>query len=154
MINVQLSISRMEVMLSQLYRCLFQSMCSLYMYVLLRETVLYLVGSMHHLTCWYRWYRQFTILLHYIFLPMIIWVIHNIENIVITELKIRFLPPDLTLVQSEMVVLGVLGYSRTQHPAFYDEGILSVSGHCHLGELDYELFPIQFLHQICGSQII
>ena len=63
------------------------------------------------------------------------WVIRNIENIVITELKIRFLPPDLTLVQSEMVVLGVLGYSRTQHAGFDDEGILSVSGHRHLGEL-------------------
>ena len=56
----------------------------------------------------------------------------------ITELKIRFLPPDLTLVQSEMVVLGVLGYSRTQHPAFYNEGVLSVSRQCHLGELYYE----------------
>ena len=60
-------------------------------------------------------------------------MIHNIENIVITELKIRFLPPDLTLVQSELVVLGVLGYSRTQQAEFNDEGILSVSGHCHLG---------------------
>ena len=53
----------------------------------------------------------------------------------ITELQIRFRLPDLTLVQSEMVVLGVLGYSRTQHAAFDDEGILSVSRHCHLGEL-------------------
>ena len=87
---------------------------------------------------WYRWYRQFTILLHYI-VPMISIKenrgIRNIENIVITELKIRFLPPDLTLVQSEMVVLGVLGYSRTQHAGFDDEGVLSVSGHRHLGEL-------------------
>ena len=84
---------------------------------------------------WYRWYRQFTILLYYISPINSKWVIHNIENIVITELKIRFLPPDLTLVQSEMVVLGVLGYSRTQHAGFDDEGILSVSGHRHLGEL-------------------
>ena len=53
----------------------------------------------------------------------------------ITELKIRFLPPDLTLVQSEMVELGVLGYSRTQHAEWYDEGVLSVSGHCHLGQM-------------------
>ena len=51
----------------------------------------------------------------------------------ITELKIGFLPPDLTLVQSELVVLGVLGYSRTQHGEFYDVGVLSVSGYCHLG---------------------
>ena len=50
----------------------------------------------------------------------------------ITELKIGFLPPDLTLVQSEMVVLGVLGYSRTQHFEWYDEGVLSVTGHSHL----------------------
>ena len=50
----------------------------------------------------------------------------------ITELKIRFLLPDLTLVQSEMVVLGVLGYSRTQHPEWYDEGVLSVSGKSYL----------------------
>ena len=50
-----------------------------------------------------------------------------------TEIKIGFLPPDLTLVQSELVVLGVLGYSRTQQAEFNDEGILSVSGHCHLG---------------------
>ena len=69
----------------------------------------------------------------------------------ITELKIRFLPPDLTLVQSEMVVLGVLGYSRTQHAGFDDEGILSVSGHRHLGELDYELFKL--INQYC-KQII
>ena len=53
----------------------------------------------------------------------------------ITELEIRFLPPDLTLVQSEMVELGVLGYSRTQHAEWYDEGVLSVSGHCHLGQM-------------------
>ena len=52
----------------------------------------------------------------------------------ITELKIGFLPPDLTLVQSEMVVLGVLGYSRTQQAEFNDEGVLSVSGHCQLGK--------------------
>ena len=52
----------------------------------------------------------------------------------ITELEIRFLPPDLTLVQSEMVELGVLGYSRTQHAEWYDLGVLSVSGHCHLNE--------------------
>ena len=50
----------------------------------------------------------------------------------ITEFKIRFLPPDLTLVQSELVVLGVLGYSRTQQAEFNDEGVLSVSGHSHL----------------------
>ena len=49
----------------------------------------------------------------------------------ITELKIRF----LTLVQSEMVELGVLGYSRTQHAEWYDEGVLSVSRHCHLGQM-------------------
>ena len=53
----------------------------------------------------------------------------------ITELVIRFLPQDLTLVQSEMVELGVLGYSRTQHAEWYDEGVLSVSGHCHLGQI-------------------
>ena len=55
------------------------------------------------------------------------------ENIVIAQVKIRFCPPDLTLVQSELVVLGVLGNSRTQQAEFYYEGILSVSGHCHLG---------------------
>ena len=59
----------------------------------------------------------------------------NIENILITELKIGFLTPDLTLVQSEMVVLGVLGYSRTQQAEWSDEGALSVSGQCYLGEL-------------------
>ena len=96
----------------------------------------YLCKVLSERPAWYRWYRQFTILLHCISTPQSIWVIHNIENIVITELKIRFLPPDLTLVQSEMVVLGVLGYSRTQHAGFDDEGILSVSGHRHLGELD------------------
>ena len=64
----------------------------------------------------------------------------NVENIVITELRIRFLPPDLTLVQSEMVVLGVLGYSRTQHAEWYDEGVLSVSGHCHLGQMISKTF--------------
>ena len=81
---------------------------------------------------WYRGYIQFTILLNWLIRSPII---KNIESIVITEIKIRFPLPDLTLVQSEVVVLSVLGYSRTQHPAFYDEGILSVSGHCHLGEL-------------------
>ena len=79
---------------------------------------------------WYRWYIQGSILL----LDITIFI-QNIENIVITELEIRFLPPDLTLVQSEMVVLGVLGYSRTQHAEWYDEGVLSVSGHCHLGQM-------------------
>ena len=54
------------------------------------------------------------------------------KSILITELKIGFLPQDLTLVQSELVVLGVLGYSRTQHTELDDEGVLSVSGHCHL----------------------
>ena len=54
----------------------------------------------------------------------------------ITEIKIRFLPEDLTLVESEMVELCVLGYSRTQHTDFHGGEVLSVSGHCHLGELD------------------
>ena len=76
-------------------------------------------------------------------------IIRNIENIVITELEIRFLPPDLTLVQSEMVELGDLGYSRTQHAEWYDEGVLSVSGHSHLGHInDIE----NCLYQYCGSQ--
>ena len=69
--------------------------------------------------------------------------IQNIKAIVIAELKVGFLLPDLTLVQSEMVVLGVLGYSRTQHAEWYDEGVLSVSGHCHLGELYYEFYEIK-----------
>ena len=50
----------------------------------------------------------------------------------ITKLKIGFLPPDLTLVQSEVVVLGVERYSRTEHTEFCDEEVLSESGHCHL----------------------
>ena len=62
-------------------------------------------------------------------------VIYNTENIVITEVKKGFLPPDLTLVQSKMVVLGVLGYSRTQHAEWYDEGVLSVSWYYHLGQM-------------------
>ena len=84
---------------------------------------------------------QFTILLNWVQVNLVVKIeicspiIPNIKNIVTTELKIRFLPPDLTLVQSEMVVLGVLGYSRTQHAGFDDEGVLSVSGHRHLGEL-------------------
>ena len=61
-----------------------------------------------------------------------VWIKNNIENIVIAELKIRFVLPDLTLVQSEMVVLGVLGYSRTKHAKSYDKRVLSVSGHSHL----------------------
>ena len=72
----------------------------------------------------------------------------NIENIVITDLHIGFLPPDLTLVQSEMVVLGVLGYSRTQHSARYDEGVLSQSRKCHLRELNYTLGICQCLMHI------
>ena len=67
-----------------------------------------------------------------------LFTIYNSDQIVITEPRKRFLLPDLTLVQSEMVVLSVLGYSRTQHAAFHDDGVLSVSGHCHLGELYYE----------------
>ena len=80
---------------------------------------------------------QLTILLNWVYVTLLICspIIHNIENIVITELRIRFLPPDLTPVQSEMVELGVLGYSRTQHAEWYDEGVLSVSGHCHLGQM-------------------
>ena len=66
----------------------------------------------------------------------------------VTELKIRFLPPDLTLVQSEMVVLGVLGYSRAQHSARYDEGVLSQSRKCHLRELNYTLGICQCLMHI------
>ena len=50
----------------------------------------------------------------------------------ITEVKIRFLPPDLTLIKREMVVLGVLGYSRTQQAEWYDKGVVSIFGHCHL----------------------
>ena len=57
------------------------------------------------------------------------------ENIVITELMIWFLPPDLTLIESELMVLGVLGYSRTQHGEWYQEGVLSVSGHRHLEDI-------------------
>ena len=53
----------------------------------------------------------------------------------VTERRIGFLPPDLTLVQSEMMKLGVLGYSRTQHVEWYADGILFVSGNCHLGEI-------------------
>ena len=62
-------------------------------------------------------------------------IIQNRENIVITEFNIGFLLPDLTFVQIEMMLLGVLGYSRTQHAEWYDEGVLSVSGHCHLGQI-------------------
>ena len=57
---------------------------------------------------------------------------HSIENIVITELRVAFSAQDLTLVQSEMVVLGVLGYSRTQHAEWHDQAVLSVSGYGHL----------------------
>ena len=39
------------------------------------------------------------------------------------------------LVKSELVVLSVLGYSRTQHGEFDNEGMLSVSGHCDLGKV-------------------
>ena len=60
------------------------------------------------------------------------WIIKNVKNIIVTELRIGFSPPDLTLVQSELVVLGVLGYSRTQHTEWYDVRVLSVSRHCHL----------------------
>ena len=56
----------------------------------------------------------------------------NIENILITELKIGFITTDLTLVQSELVVFGVLGYSRTQQAEWYDNGVVSIFGHCHL----------------------
>ena len=54
------------------------------------------------------------------------------ENIVIAQVKIRFCPPDLTLVQSEMVVLCNLGNSSTKHFEWSDEGVLSVSGNCNL----------------------
>ena len=64
---------------------------------------------------------------------------HSIENIVITDLRVAFSAQDLALVQSEMVSLGVLRYSRTQHAEWYDEGVLSVSGYSYLGELYYIL---------------
>ena len=69
------------------------------------------------------------------FLDVIIFpesIIQNRENIVITKFNIGFLLPNLTFVQIEMMLLGVLGYSRTQHAEWYDEGVLYVSGHCHL----------------------
>ena len=53
----------------------------------------------------------------------------------ITELKIGFLLQDLSIEESKLVLLGVLGYSRTQHAEWYDEGILPVSGHCHLEQI-------------------
>ena len=86
---------------------------------------------------WYRRYIQFSILFNWPSVGVMICspMIRNIENIVITELRIRFLPPDLTPVQSEMVELGVLGYSRTQHAEWYDDGVLSESGYCHLGQM-------------------
>ena len=59
-------------------------------------------------------------------------IIQNRENILITEFNIGFLLPDLTFVQIEMMLLGVLGYSRTQHAEWYDSGVLYVYGHCHL----------------------
>ena len=65
------------------------------------------------------------------------WIINNVENIVSTELRIRFIPPDLTLVQSELVVLRVLGYSGTQHVERYEEGVLSVSGYFYLAIMYY-----------------
>ena len=61
-----------------------------------------------------------------------IWDYHKGDKILVAELKKGFLLRDLTIVQSEMVVLSVLGYSGTQKSRFYDEGVLSVSGHCHL----------------------
>ena len=59
-------------------------------------------------------------------------VICNVDKIVITELKIGLISHDLTIGQSEMVVLRVPGYSSTEHAEWYHEGVLSVSGHCHL----------------------
>ena len=56
----------------------------------------------------------------------------NVDKIVITELKIGLISPDLTPGQSEMVVLRVPGYSSTEHAEWYHEGVLSVSGYCHL----------------------
>ena len=81
----------------------------------------------------------FLILLKWNIPPVCRKRILNIENIAITELWIRLLFPDLTLVQSELVELSVLGYSRTQHTDFHDEGVVSVYGHCHLSQLDIYL---------------
>ena len=70
---------------------------------------------------------------------------HNIENIVVTELKIGFLPPNSTIVCSQIVVLDVLGYSGTHHTEWYYEGVISVPWQCHLEidkvdlDLDYSL---------------
>ena len=82
---------------------------------------------------WYRRDKQFTILHNCFKVACWICCIYNIENILFTELKIRFLLPDLTPVQSKMVVLRILGYSRTQQAERLDLRIFSESRHCHLG---------------------
>ena len=60
---------------------------------------------------WYRWDKQFTSVQIYKFIRVAFKISYryNVENIVITELKIRFLLPDMTIVESEMVVLRILG---------------------------------------------
>ena len=84
-------------------------------------------------------------------------VIRNIDKIFIADLKIRFFPPDMTLVHSEMVVFTDLGYSRTQHAKCYFQGVVSVSGHCHLGIIRgirgvlIEIFQYSFKHSLICS---
>ena len=86
---------------------------------------------------WRWWNIQCQICLYYhIIINIIESVICNVDKIVITELKIGLISRDLTIGQSELVVLRVPGYSSTEHAEWYHEGVLSVSGHCHLGELD------------------
>ena len=60
------------------------------------------------------------------------WIIYNIEDIAITKLEIRLASQDLTLVESELVVMKVLRYSRTQQTEWRNEGVFPVSGHRHL----------------------